>query len=198
MTALHHAAALGDVESLAMIIERDGLRMLEQQDRVRSLSRDQVCVVVPACWSSWVGLCVCVPQCGSTPLHHAALLNHPQAVKFLLEKGANINAQKTVRSVAILPRLVMRAHAGWSSPSFDPGCNQNGRTCLHEAAWIGHMDILEVLMEAHADPEILEAVSGLCGTLPRCVAVGTDWVPPHARTNARAHRTTALQSSLRE
>lgn len=62
MTALHHAAALGDVEALAMIIERDGLRMLEQQDRVRSLSRDQVCVVVPACWSSWVGLCVCVPH----------------------------------------------------------------------------------------------------------------------------------------
>lgn len=37
-------------------------------------------------------------QCGSTPLHHAALLKHPEAVRMLLKAGANINAQKAVRA----------------------------------------------------------------------------------------------------
>ena len=59
-----------------------------------------------------------------TPLHHASSKGHPEVVRILLEKGADIEAT-----------------------------NLNGDTPLHIASEEGHIDVVKILLEAGADKE---------------------------------------------
>lgn len=108
MTPLHHAAALGDLPAMKLILKKADKSALEKKDRVRCDVANTLAgssfmppLLAPVC------LCDC-RQCGSTPLHHAALLDHPKAVQLLLRAGSNINAQKSVRVSMIRTRLSRR------------------------------------------------------------------------------------------
>jgi uncharacterized protein len=92
------AAALGDIERLRKLLDEDS-------DAVHSWSAD-----------------------GFTPLHYAAYFDGPQAVRLLLERGADLEAPSRNEEFA---------------PEARP---------LHSAVAAGRSDVAAVLLEAGADP----------------------------------------------
>jgi ankyrin repeat protein len=80
---------------------------------------------------------------GSTPLHAAAWGGHQDVVKLLLESKANVNARK---DRVVKPGWAISMDAGDPKP-FDPMMS----TPLHEAASLGHKEVVEILLASKAD-----------------------------------------------
>ena len=61
---------------------------------------------------------------GDTPLHNACLWNHPEVVKLLVERGADVEAMNNV----------------------------TGHTPIHDACSVGSVECVQPLLDHHCDP----------------------------------------------
>ncbi|OTA97985.1 hypothetical protein M426DRAFT_37785, partial [Hypoxylon sp. CI-4A] len=93
-----------------------------------------------------------------TPLHCAAICGHINVIKFLHERGANINA-RTSHGHLPLHLAVMNGHfeAEVVRALINRGADLNcagrfGDTPLMYAAWKGQWQLVKVLLNAGADP----------------------------------------------
>lgn len=95
---------------------------------------------------------------GWTPLHLAAFFGHTDAVRLLLERGAD------VRALSINQMRNMPLHAALAGPMgmdgirllVEAGADVNARqhggyTALHSAAQNGRMDVIDLLLDHGAD-----------------------------------------------
>jgi ankyrin repeat protein len=96
-----------------------------------------------------------------TPLHWATSCGCTEIVKYLVEKGADVNAQNltgktplhlaTLRSNKDYMKLFIAAKANPNIKADDPTDDSSGETCLHFAVARCKPDIVELLLEAKAD-----------------------------------------------
>jgi ankyrin repeat protein len=99
---------------------------------------------------------------GFTALHLAAFFGQEDAVKVLLERGAEVNLVARHASIHVTP--LHSAAAGGFHPEVvklllahgaDPNAAQDGGfTPLHSAAQNDHREVAEALLEAGADPAL--------------------------------------------
>lgn len=127
---VHDAAALGDLDGLRALLHADA-------DRVHGRSDD-----------------------GFTPLHLAAFLGGPDATRLLVERGADVTAVST-GAMAVQP--LHSAAAAWDVDScrvlLDAGAlvdarQGGGYTALHTAAMHGDDLLVDLLLEAGAEPRV--------------------------------------------
>jgi ankyrin repeat protein len=122
------AAAFGDVDRLVTLLDADGALTF-------SYSGD-----------------------GFTALHFAAFFGRPDAVRLLLERGAEVDALgRGWMTGTALHSAVSRRHADSVGLLLDAGANPNARqshgwTPLHAAAQNGDLASLDALLAAGADP----------------------------------------------
>jgi ankyrin repeat protein len=103
----------------------------------------------------------CQDETGSTPLHHAALNGHREAVHVLLDYNASNHIPDNTGSYPLhlaawkgdldIARLLI--HRGPSKASVNEQ-NSNGETALHSAAQYGHNGVVSLLLESGADPTL--------------------------------------------
>jgi ankyrin repeat protein len=108
---------------------------------------------------------------GFTPLHLAAFFGRPEAVRFLLDRGADVDAAGTgwMTGTALHPAASSRKSevvAMLLDAGADPDARQSGGwTPLHAAAKNGDLASVEALLAAGADPAVVnddgEGVRGL-------------------------------------
>jgi ankyrin repeat protein len=125
------AAALGDVETLRVLLDAD-------TSRVSAWSDD-----------------------GFTPLHYASFFGRPEAARLLLERGADLEAPARNEQFALEARPLHSALAARQKEVavllLDAGADVNARehegtTPLHEAAQHGDAELVRLLLERGADP----------------------------------------------
>ncbi|KAB0793721.1 hypothetical protein PPYR_13341 [Photinus pyralis] len=91
----------------------------------------------------------------NSPLHTAAWHGHQNAIKTLLEGGANVNA-KNKESETPLDIAAARDYAGIIKVLLSSGANPNevnarGGTPLHVASWHGQINAINALLDAGSD-----------------------------------------------
>lgn len=116
-------------------------------------------------------------QNGSTPLMMAATFGHPQVVTVLLNKGANVSITVDDGATALhcsaqggylaATKLLVKASA-----NLEAKLNTTGYTPLQLAAQYGHSEIMGVLIEAGAKPN-MRALDG--STSLHMVATTSRW-----------------------
>lgn len=97
-----------------------------------------------------------------TPLMHAARCGHGEAVKLLLDLGANAEARSKEKETPLLiatRHYLFRKNMDVISHLIEKGAQVNakdedGSTALMDAAIIGDMELAKVLLNAGADPKI--------------------------------------------
>jgi uncharacterized protein len=98
---------------------------------------------------------------GFTALHLAAFMGHPEAVRLLLERGADVNAvakSEEIGPVQPLHSAAATRRLECARLLVEHGADVNARqsrgfTPLHEAAQNRDAELARVLLDAGADPE---------------------------------------------
>jgi uncharacterized protein len=98
---------------------------------------------------------------GFTALHLAAFFGQPEAVRLLLERGADVNAVATSEQIGPVQPLHSAAatrRLACARVLVERGADVNARqaggyTPLHEAAGNGDVDLARLLLDAGADKE---------------------------------------------
>lgn len=95
---------------------------------------------------------------GRTPLHIAALSGHGAAVDVLLQHGARADVQDDAGALP-LHRAALAGSAGAARSlakaaleQVDARFSRTDGTALHSAAYLGHVRVLEALLDAGASP----------------------------------------------
>jgi ankyrin repeat protein len=152
VSALMRARYRSDADVIAAVLERvDALDVFEaaafgEVDRLAALVDAD-----PGLIASYSGD-------GFTALHFAAFFGRPDAVRFLLGRGAEVDAfGRGWMTGTALHSAVSRAHADLARHLLDAGANPNARqshgwTPLHSAAHNGDAASLDALLDAGADP----------------------------------------------
>ena len=126
------AAAMGDVERLRTLLDEN------------------------------VGLTVAWSEDGFPALHFAAFFGHPEAVKLLVERGANLEARSTNEQFALdaapLHSAAAAGHLEACRALLDAGADvnavqQGGYTALLDAAANKNQELVDFLVERGADRE---------------------------------------------
>uniref|UniRef100_UPI00398F4F53 IQ motif and ankyrin repeat domain-containing protein 1-like isoform X1 n=1 Tax=Pristiophorus japonicus TaxID=55135 RepID=UPI00398F4F53 len=117
-TRMLEAAFEGDVDEMQAILKE--VSQLDSKDGVTLDEKGKVTRL-----RHQLAMSDCTDAHGNTPLSEAAGGGHPQAIRFLIEKGADPNSKGAY-----------------------------GRTPLYRAAFGGHLAALEMLLQYGADPRI--------------------------------------------
>lgn len=94
------------------------------------------------------------------PLLQAAYMGKTGAVRWLIEKGADVNTAGKRHGFTALMRAAQKGHTDTARLLLERGANinataQNGSTALMEAALFGHADTVRLLIERGADLEAM-------------------------------------------
>ncbi|GKU86429.1 hypothetical protein SLEP1_g957 [Rubroshorea leprosula] len=96
---------------------------------------------------------------GESPLHYASKCGHYRTAVYLLKKGANPNAAHAVIGLTPLHCAVSGGSKKLLKLLISKGANLNAvadcGTPLHLAAGCGNEDCVEVLLDNHADPNMI-------------------------------------------
>ncbi len=155
VVALHFAAALEDSYMLELLLSHGASPNV--RDKVDVLSALQF-----AAKSGKVKNMEILLACGAKIDHFNALLhlavenNRIEVVKFLLNRGANINARDTMVGMSVLHKAVEANYRLMTEFLLSNGANIHsknnlGETALHIAAIKAHIDIIELLLSQGAD-----------------------------------------------
>ncbi|XP_078392047.1 IQ motif and ankyrin repeat domain-containing protein 1-like [Cetorhinus maximus] len=117
-TQMLEAAFDGDVDEMKAL-----LKEVSELDSKNGIGNDEMGKVIRQ--RHQLALADCADAHGNTPLSEASGGGHPEAIKFLIEKGANPNSKGAY-----------------------------GRTPLYRAAFGGHLAALETLLQYGGDPRI--------------------------------------------
>ncbi|XP_067909710.1 IQ motif and ankyrin repeat domain-containing protein 1-like [Heterodontus francisci] len=117
-TRMLEAAFEGDVDEMKAL-----LKEVSELDSKNGVGNDEMGKVIRQ--RHQLTLTECTDAHGNTPLSEASGGGHPEAIKFLIEKGANPNSKGAY-----------------------------GRTPLYRAAFGGHLAALEMLLQYGGDPRI--------------------------------------------
>jgi ankyrin repeat protein len=107
------------------------------------------------------GLALAFSRDGFTALHLAAFFGHPEAVRLLLDRGADPNAVATSEQIGPVQPLHSAAAAGGLDSArllLEHGADVNARqgggfTALHAAAASGHAELARLLLAGGADAD---------------------------------------------
>jgi ankyrin repeat protein len=158
MTALHHAVSGGNVEVAELLLER-GCKLLDKQSNADSAfhlacsqgSLDMVKVIIDNCGLPVEEVVNAEDSTGQTALHKAAIFNHTETAKFLINLGANMDALDKFGRTALL----LAAQGGatdclrflLSSGANSQVCDLGLRNVLHVAIQYGQEVAEAVLAE---------------------------------------------------
>ena len=177
-TPLFSAAKSGKLEAVKLLLERganvhhflkdDGWVPLHL---VSSFPTDNTVEIMAALLDAGADIEIQCRDCGFGSLHHAVGSKNTNAVKFLLERGANVHAQDRwsggtpLHMLASLGSFVglFRKKADVETAAektmallLDYGAdinarNYKGATPLHDSSWRGKVKMMKMLLEAGAD-----------------------------------------------
>jgi ankyrin repeat protein len=165
---LHTAVRAGDVgKTKALLLsglsasERDGLGGTALHDASWSGHVPLINLLI----ENGAGVDVAHTETGSTPLHYAAITNHPEAATVLLHHGAKVGARSRTGATA----LHLAANRGYSavvelllaSGAEVDAVDAPGNTPLLEAAWKGHSGVATLLLAKGANANAVNPVSGV-------------------------------------
>ena len=155
-TALHFAAAAGQLDTMHWLIDHGGLPMFRGFERQTPLFWAARRGQLEACRFLLKNGCRITDKdvYGENPLHAAARGDQAEVVKFLLGMGADANAnrRKTTPLMA-----AARLNAGEAARALIEGgadINQHGsfgRTAMHNAVVYESPQVVQVLLDHHAD-----------------------------------------------
>ena len=96
---------------------------------------------------------------GDTALHEATRHNQPAVVRCLLERGADTEVKPPPTGMTPLVEAAHTNHTAVIRELLAGGAQVNGQagggdTPIKRAAWGGHKESVEVLLEAGADPKL--------------------------------------------
>jgi hypothetical protein len=104
---------------------------------------------------AWLSLqCWCIVQVTSriTPLHAAARGGQDDVIDMLLDRGVNVDELDDVGAATACLSLTCSALLQVIVPT--PLCTQLGETALMKAAYSGHRDAVQLLLERHANKQL--------------------------------------------
>lgn len=90
---------------------------------------------------------------GGTAVMFAAAGGHPKCTKLMIENGADVNAIATARP-DYLEKLAQMIEEGTVDPNEDP--HVDGVTAVHVAAEEGHLECVQLLIDAGADVTVID------------------------------------------
>ncbi|MBM9614670.1 ankyrin repeat domain-containing protein [Desulfobulbus rhabdoformis] len=155
-TALHFAAAAGQLDAMRWLIKHGGLPMFRGFERKTPLFWAAQHGQLEACRFLLNNGCRVTDKTnyGENPLHAAARGNQAEVVKFLLKRGADVNANGR-RATPLM--IAARRNAGEAARALIEGGadinNQGsfGRTAMHSAVSYDSPQVVQVLLDHHAD-----------------------------------------------
>eukprot|EP00578_Thalassiosira_sp_NH16_P016295 CAMPEP_0181127708 /NCGR_PEP_ID=MMETSP1071-20121207/28344_1 /TAXON_ID=35127 /ORGANISM="Thalassiosira sp., Strain NH16" /LENGTH=944 /DNA_ID=CAMNT_0023213469 /DNA_START=147 /DNA_END=2981 /DNA_ORIENTATION=+ len=131
---------------------------------------------------------------GGTAVMFAAAGGHPKCTKLMIDEGADVNAIATA-TPDYLEKLAKMIEEGTVDPNEDP--HVDGVTGVHVAAEEGHLECVELLVEAGADVTVLDeeersalflAVKGNYGEVASAlVKAGADPDTPYVDDEGESH-----------
>jgi serine/threonine-protein phosphatase 6 regulatory ankyrin repeat subunit B len=131
---------------------------------------------------------------GGTAVMFAAAGGHPKCTKLMIEEGADVNAIATA-TPDYLEKLAKMIEEGTVDPNEDP--HVDGVTGVHVAAEEGHLECVNLLIEAGADVTVLDeeertplllAVKGNYGEVASAlVKAGADPNTPYVDEEGESH-----------
>eukprot|EP00798_Chlamydomonas_sp_ICE-L_P016417 gene16417-22628_t len=172
-TALHYAAARGNVQTLELLLNQPGTDIAQCID------------------------CTTVDQ--ATPLHYAVYHGQTEIVQYLLQKGADPSKTNELgenglhlASIQLNIELVTMMLA---NPNINPSsAAMNGRQALHYAAIRGNVPIVEALLARNCDPTIIDACGATAINLAydaknmEVLKLMMDHTPPEDASDVRDHK----------
>ncbi|THW54470.1 hypothetical protein D6D19_10716, partial [Aureobasidium pullulans] len=100
-------------------------------------------------------------------LQAASVKGHDKTVQILLDRGADVNAQggeygSALQAASVKGHDKILDHRALTNRCLDLGAkvdatDKYGETALHYAAEAGHLDIVEILIQANADRTVLDS-----------------------------------------
>jgi ankyrin repeat protein len=173
MEPIHIAAALGNLAEVNRLVEEDGQRLNAQAqgyDGERAVLNGTTSLMWAACeghstvverllaLGADVGL---RNEMGHTAAHWACSTKHASSLALLLDAGALLNARNNNgftplmlaawKGAAACVKLLLAS--GGDALELD-AVDQDGDTALHAAAYYNHPEIIQLLLQAGADPII--------------------------------------------
>mmetsp|Transcript_16232 Transcript_16232/g.35080 ORF Transcript_16232/g.35080 Transcript_16232/m.35080 type:complete len:935 (-) Transcript_16232:2103-4907(-) len=131
---------------------------------------------------------------GGTAVMFAAAGGHPKCTKLMIDEGADVNAIATA-TPDYLDKLAVMIEEGTVDPTEDP--HVDGVTGVHVAAEEGHLECVNLLIEAGADVTVLDeedrtplllAVKGNYGEVASAlVKAGADSNTPYVDDEGESH-----------
>mmetsp|Transcript_27152 Transcript_27152/g.56530 ORF Transcript_27152/g.56530 Transcript_27152/m.56530 type:complete len:949 (-) Transcript_27152:246-3092(-) len=131
---------------------------------------------------------------GGTAVMFAAAGGHPKCTKLMIDEGANVDAIATA-TPDYLEKLAQMIEEGTVDPNEDP--HVDGVTGVHVAAEEGHLECVELLIEAGADVTVLDeedrsplllAVKGNYGEVASTlIKAGADPNTPYVDDEGESH-----------